>query len=107
MDRQRHALPGWEEWLAMTTSTHQLAPIAPHRLLKPHGRGHQNIQLPGLNALQGADVQIRLFGQALLGQAGGNPLPAHIGTESLQLSRDLSLYWHGALHRTSCLTKTG
>jgi hypothetical protein len=89
----------YEKDLADFLSIHQPIPMAIQRLLQPHGGGHQDVQLPSLDALQGADVQIRLLGQAFLGQASGNALAAHIGTESLQLSRQLSFYWHGALHR--------
>jgi hypothetical protein len=83
---------------------HQNSPIAVHGLLEAHGGRDQNIQFPGFDALQRADVQIGLLCQPFLGQAGRHPLAAHIGTENFQLSRDFSLYWHGALHSFSGLT---
>ena len=64
-------------------TSHQFVPTTTQRPLKSHGRGHQDVQLAGLNALQGADIQVRLLRQALLGQAGRNTLPANIGAETL------------------------
>jgi len=51
-----------------------------------HG-GQQDIDMTGLNFLDGADVQIHRLGEFLLRDFSGHPLPANIHAERLELRR--------------------
>ena len=51
-----------------------------------HG-GQQDIDMTGLNFLDGADVQINRFSKFLLRDFSGHPLPANIHAERLELRR--------------------
>ena len=57
---------------------HQIIPGAAQRLVQAQHRGQQDIDVPGLNFLDGADVEIHPFGQFFLGDFFSHPLPADL-----------------------------
>jgi len=65
----------------------QIVPLAPQRLFQSQHRGQQDVDMAGLNFLDGADVQIHRLGEFLLRDFSGHPLPANIHAERLELRR--------------------
>jgi len=59
----------------------QIIVTTAQRLLQPPNCCGQNIQLPGLNFLDGAWGKVRQFRQLLLREPGGTPLPTKILTD--------------------------
>lgn len=50
-------------------SAHEIVPLAPKGLLNPFHRCDQYIFLPGFDLLQGTQMKVAEFSQALLGHA--------------------------------------
>jgi hypothetical protein len=68
---------------------HQIIPSASQGISDPLGRGNENIDLPGLNPLDVADIQVHLFGQFFLGNIPRAALTADVLAELL----DKFLHW--------------
>jgi len=68
------------------SGSQQIIPRALQRMMQPLDGRQQDVDMTGLDLLNGADVQVHQFSQLLLGDFTGHPLPADIAAESLDLS---------------------
>ena len=65
----------------------QIVPFGTQRFFQTVHRGQQDVDMTGLDFLDGADVQINRFSKFLLRDFSGHPLPANIHAERLELRR--------------------
>jgi len=68
------------------SGSQQIIPRALQRMMQPLDGRQQDVHMAGLDLLDGADVQVHQFGQFLLGDFTGHPLPADVSAETLDLS---------------------
>lgn len=59
----------------------QHVPRAAEGRTQPHRRRDQNVGLPGLDLLEGPNVEIRTFGQRFLSHPPGHAFPAQVGAK--------------------------
>lgn len=64
-----------------TSSPQQRFPLAAQRRLETLQGGHKDIDLPGFDLLDGADIQVHHLGQLLLSDRTCHPFPADIGSK--------------------------
>ena len=84
---------------------HQSVPRTSQCALKPERGGQQNIDLPALDLLHGAGVQIHQFREPFLSESPRHPFPTDIGPEGHGFGI-LSAFWHAPLGRAKRLTTT-
>ena len=85
---------------------HQLVPAAAKRLVNPHDRGEQDIDLARLDLLDGANIEIHLLRQTLLRDGPSHPLTAHVSPEGSTFFGAQRAIGHAPLGRTVELTNT-
>ena len=85
----------------------QLVPRTSQRLVDADQRCHQDVNVTRFDLLHGAQVQVRLLRQLLLGDLPGTPFPSDVGSKELKLQPESAAGWHAPLRRVYALELNG